>query len=245
MTFEELEQIAAETRENREKSPRELNVCVAAGCLSLHSDAVKKSLEEEVKRTGATCRVRGTGCMGLCSLGPLVSSEPSGQLYKSVAAADATEIVENLEGAPGAAAPVLAGAALFSAPKPDRLGEFRPHRSGKNRRVHRGRRLPGAGPRPHGNEPERNRPGSLQERLAGTRRRRISHGPQVGHGGQNGRHHQVRDLQRRRRRPRRVHGSQRSGKRPASRSGRHGHCRLCGGRDRAATSMFVPSIRSP
>jgi len=100
MTFEELEQIAAETRENREKSPRELNVCVAAGCLSLHSDAVKKSLEEEVKRTGATCRVRGTGCMGLCSLGPLVASEPSGQLYKSVAAADAAEIVKNLEGAP-------------------------------------------------------------------------------------------------------------------------------------------------
>src|SRR5208283_49234 len=100
MNFEELEQIAAETRENREKSPRELNVCVAAGCLSLHSDAVKKSLEEEVKRTGATCRVRGTGCMGLCSLGPLVASEPAGQLYKSVAATDAAEIVENLEGSP-------------------------------------------------------------------------------------------------------------------------------------------------
>jgi len=100
MTFEELEQIATETRENREKSPCELNVCVAAGCLSLHSDAVKKSLEEEVKRTGATCRVRGTGCMGLCSLGPLVTSEPSGQLYKSVAPADATEIVAHLEGAP-------------------------------------------------------------------------------------------------------------------------------------------------
>jgi bidirectional [NiFe] hydrogenase diaphorase subunit len=38
--------------------------------------------------------------MGLCSLGPLVASEPSGQLYKSVAPADATEIVENLEGVP-------------------------------------------------------------------------------------------------------------------------------------------------
>src|SRR5208283_843806 len=100
MTFEELEQIAAEARENKEKSPRELNVCVAAGCLSLHSDAAKKALEEEVKRTGATCRVRGTGCMGLCSLGPLVASEPGGQLYKSVTAADAAEIVENLEGAP-------------------------------------------------------------------------------------------------------------------------------------------------
>ena len=46
-----------------------LNVCVAAGCLSLHSDAIKTSLEKEVQRTGANCRVAGTGCMGLCSAG--------------------------------------------------------------------------------------------------------------------------------------------------------------------------------
>jgi len=33
-------------------------------------------------------------------MGPLVASEPAGQLYKSVAATDAAEIVENLEGSP-------------------------------------------------------------------------------------------------------------------------------------------------
>ena len=41
--------------------------------LSLHSDSIKSALDKEVQRTGANCRVRGTGCMGLCSLGPLVS----------------------------------------------------------------------------------------------------------------------------------------------------------------------------
>jgi len=99
MTFEELEQIAAETRENREKSPRELNVCVAAGCLSLHSDAVKKSLEEEVKRTGATCRVRGPVAWAVFpgSAGRFRTFRPA---LQSVAAADAAEIVKNLEGAP-------------------------------------------------------------------------------------------------------------------------------------------------
>jgi bidirectional [NiFe] hydrogenase diaphorase subunit len=101
MTLEELEQIASDARAAKEKSPRELNVCVAAGCLSLHSDAIKSALENEVQRTGASCRVRGTGCMGLCSLGPLVSSEPEGVLLKNVAEGDAQEIVANLDkGAP-------------------------------------------------------------------------------------------------------------------------------------------------
>jgi len=67
MTLEELEQIANERRAAKEKSPRALNVCVAAGCLSLHSDAIKSALEKEVQRTGANCRVAGTGCLGLCS----------------------------------------------------------------------------------------------------------------------------------------------------------------------------------
>ena len=100
MTIEELEQIASEAREKRQESPRELNVCVAAGCLSLHSDTLKTALEEEVKRSGTPCRVRGTGCMGMCSLGPLVASEPSGILYKSVTAADTGEIVQSLDGVP-------------------------------------------------------------------------------------------------------------------------------------------------
>jgi len=99
MTIEELEQIAAEGRAAKEKSPRALNVCVAAGCLSLHSDAIKSALEKEVQRTGANCRVAGTGCMGLCSLGPLLSSEPDGHLLKNVAESDAAEIVAKLDSA--------------------------------------------------------------------------------------------------------------------------------------------------
>jgi bidirectional [NiFe] hydrogenase diaphorase subunit len=104
VTPEELEQIAEETREKRSVEMRELNVCSAAGCLSLRSDALKTALEEEVKRTGAKCRVRCVGCMGLCSQGPLVAEEPAGILYSKATAADAAEIVGN---APGAAAQKL------------------------------------------------------------------------------------------------------------------------------------------
>jgi bidirectional [NiFe] hydrogenase diaphorase subunit len=99
MTFEELEQIGSTVRENRKSVNRELNVCVAAGCLSLHADKLKTTLEEEVKHSGVACRVRGTGCMGLCSQGPLVSDEPSGLLYKKVAPDDAHNIIHEQDGA--------------------------------------------------------------------------------------------------------------------------------------------------
>ena len=99
MTPEELEQIAESARETRGPDTLELNVCSAAGCLSLHSDLVKKALEEEVKKTGAACRVRCVGCMGLCSQGPLVVEEPAGVMYRKATAADAAEIVGNPGGA--------------------------------------------------------------------------------------------------------------------------------------------------
>ncbi len=99
MTIEELEQIASDERAAKEKSPRALNVCVAAGCLSLHSDAIKSALEKAVQSAGVNCRVAGTGCMGLCSLGPLVSGEPDGNLLKNVAESDAAEIVAKLDSA--------------------------------------------------------------------------------------------------------------------------------------------------
>ncbi len=77
MSHEELEQTTAKVRQEQQAAGDRLNVCVAAGCLSLHSDAVQKSLTEEVKKSGARCSVRGVGCMGLCSAGPVVSHEPA------------------------------------------------------------------------------------------------------------------------------------------------------------------------
>ena len=98
MTPEELAQIAEETREKRGGEGRELNVCTAAGCLSLRSDALKAALEDEVKKSGAQCRVRGVGCMGLCSQGPLVAEEPAGVMYSKATPAEAAEIVANSGG---------------------------------------------------------------------------------------------------------------------------------------------------
>ncbi|MBZ5701052.1 MAG: NADH-quinone oxidoreductase subunit NuoF [Acidobacteriia bacterium] len=100
MTLEELERIAAGTKNARAAGGHEVNVCLAAGCLSQHSDALKEALEKEARKASASCRVRGTGCMGLCSAGPLVSVEPGGVLYRNVKPEDAPAIVRSAGGEP-------------------------------------------------------------------------------------------------------------------------------------------------
>jgi len=101
MTPEELEQIAEDERAEQGKFTQRVNVCVAAGCLSCQSQSVKDALEQEVSRrgTGDRCQVKGVGCMGLCSEGPLVSTSAP-VLYKKVESADSPAILDSLEGPP-------------------------------------------------------------------------------------------------------------------------------------------------
>ncbi len=100
MTIEELEQIAANEREAREKVPHQINVCVAAGCLSSRSQDVKDALTSEIGKRGwgERCQTKGVGCMGLCAEGPLVSTGAD-RMYKRVTASDAGELLDSLDGA--------------------------------------------------------------------------------------------------------------------------------------------------
>src|SRR5246500_2901332 len=101
MTPEELDQIAESEREAQSHFTQRVNVCVAAGCLSCQSQAVKDGLDQEVQRRGTQdhCQVKGVGCMGLCSEGPLVSTS-AGVLYKKVEAADGPAILDSLASGP-------------------------------------------------------------------------------------------------------------------------------------------------
>ncbi len=99
MTPEELDQIAETEREAQRHITQRVNVCVAAGCLSCQSQSVKDALDQEVQRRGTKdhCQVKGVGCMGLCSEGPLVSTS-TGALYKKVEASDGSAILDTLNG---------------------------------------------------------------------------------------------------------------------------------------------------
>src|SRR6185437_16939802 len=94
MTPEELDEIARKERGAGQRYAQQVNVCVAAGCLSCRSDAVKETLAKEAasRKTNGQCKVKGVGCMSLCSEGPLVSTG-TGQLYQHVSPADAVAIL--------------------------------------------------------------------------------------------------------------------------------------------------------
>ncbi len=107
MTLEELRELAEREREQQKLFRHHLRVCVAAGCLSQHSDQVKAGLEAELRERGLDkeVQVKGVGCMGLCAAGPLVSVD-SDRMYQNVhpgsdsGERDTTTIVASLDGPP-------------------------------------------------------------------------------------------------------------------------------------------------
>jgi bidirectional [NiFe] hydrogenase diaphorase subunit len=79
-----------------------LRCCMAAGCMSTNSQAIKESLEKAVQDAGLSeqVEVRGVGCLRLCCQGPLVQAAPAGTLFQKVTPEDAASIVGALGGGP-------------------------------------------------------------------------------------------------------------------------------------------------
>jgi bidirectional [NiFe] hydrogenase diaphorase subunit len=101
LTIEDLRQTGEREREAQLRYPHRINVCMAAGCLSCRSDQVLAAFETEIARRGleGAVRVRGVGCLGLCTAGPLVAVESAGILYQGVGVADPPAILDALGGA--------------------------------------------------------------------------------------------------------------------------------------------------
>jgi len=100
---EELKAIASQERDASASRTACINVCGAAGCHSLESNALKDALVEAAAVQGysaETYAVRKVGCLGLCGAGPLVSVDPSGILYQRVKPSDAAELIGSLDGPP-------------------------------------------------------------------------------------------------------------------------------------------------
>jgi bidirectional [NiFe] hydrogenase diaphorase subunit len=69
--------------------------CTAAGCISCGADGLRQALAAEVESKSLKGKVEvcGTGCMGLCSRGPLVLDSARKRLYGNVTSADAPAIL--------------------------------------------------------------------------------------------------------------------------------------------------------
>jgi len=98
MVIDDLNAIAGKELAARKKTV--IRCCMAAGCMSSNSEAVKKNLEQAVKDAGLSdeMEVRGVGCMKLCCEGPLVGVDPKGALYEKVTPEDVTELVNTIKG---------------------------------------------------------------------------------------------------------------------------------------------------
>jgi bidirectional [NiFe] hydrogenase diaphorase subunit len=99
MTIEELRKIADSEREARQKFPHHVCVCMAAGCQSSGAAEVLDALRKEVVESGMRneVQVKGVGCMGLCSAGPLVAVETEGRMYAHLTPGDAPEVIRGLD----------------------------------------------------------------------------------------------------------------------------------------------------
>ena len=98
MDIDVLNEIAEKERASWKKIV--VRCCMAAGCMSSQSEAVKKNLEQAVKNAGLSdeVEVRGVGCMKLCCEGPLVSVDTQNALYEKVTPEDAVELIQTLKG---------------------------------------------------------------------------------------------------------------------------------------------------
>ncbi len=101
LSVDDLARVAETEQQEVATLAHSIHICMAAGCMSLHSDQVKQRLEQQVQEKGLSdCQVKCVGCMGLCSAGPLVSVRPAQTLYRGVTPDDAEEIVASLDGSP-------------------------------------------------------------------------------------------------------------------------------------------------
>ena len=79
-------------------------VCGGTGCTSSGSQKLQDALVAELEKAGLSDEVKvvGTGCFGLCALGPIMIVYPEGTFYSNVQAEDAAEIVSEhmLKGRP-------------------------------------------------------------------------------------------------------------------------------------------------
>ena len=98
MIIDDLDAIAEAERSSGKKIV--IRCCMAAGCMSSHSEAVKTALEKVILDSGLSDRieVRGVGCMRLCCQGPLVGIDPEGVIYEKVTPEDAPALVISTQG---------------------------------------------------------------------------------------------------------------------------------------------------
>ncbi len=95
-SVDELQRIAREFTEGREKYTQHILVCGGGGCISTGCTATRDAVSSYLAERGLTESVGATftGCMGLCALGPIMVIQPQGTFYVKVTPQMAREIID-------------------------------------------------------------------------------------------------------------------------------------------------------
>jgi bidirectional [NiFe] hydrogenase diaphorase subunit len=109
MNLDELDELARGYSDEAADVTHEVRVCMAASCQSSGAEPVLDALQAAREAKGATgCRVKGVGCMGLCSAGPLVTvgerdaDLSQGRIYRDVTADHAEALIDLAQQTSGA-----------------------------------------------------------------------------------------------------------------------------------------------
>jgi bidirectional [NiFe] hydrogenase diaphorase subunit len=104
MNLDDLHELSQSYRDTEMAAAREVRVCMAASCQSSGANAVLEAFQQQCpSQEPQGCRVKGVGCMGLCSAGPLVAlGKPGAELadttlYQHVQAEDVPDIIAAAE----------------------------------------------------------------------------------------------------------------------------------------------------
>src|SRR5450755_3891607 len=97
MTAESLNRARTQEQDRQKGLTDRIMCCTAAGCLSAGAEPVRAAIQREVDAAGksAAIEVRGTGCMGLCSRGPLVRSTVADLVFTDVKPEDAGALIRH------------------------------------------------------------------------------------------------------------------------------------------------------
>jgi bidirectional [NiFe] hydrogenase diaphorase subunit len=95
MTVEELLEKETEERQRQKGLTNRILCCTAAGCISCGGEGVRHAISGAIADQGLAGKVEvsGTGCLGLCSRGPMVLSTADGKLYGNVSADEGPALV--------------------------------------------------------------------------------------------------------------------------------------------------------
>ena len=71
-------------------------VCGGTGCHSNNSGKIREAFEQQIKEKNLQddVLVVGTGCFGLCAVGPIIIIYPEGAFYSCISVDDVPEIIE-------------------------------------------------------------------------------------------------------------------------------------------------------